>query len=230
MRDIPETVMLFAAGFGSRMRPLTHDRPKPMVTVAGRPLIDHALDQTRQIAPQNIVANLHYLPETLDQHLAGRDVRTILETPDILDTGGGVRNALPMLGAGPVFTLNTDAVWKGPSPLDILRDAWRPDDMDALLICIPLDQTHAYAGHGDFEIGPNGHLVRNGGLVYGGAQIIKTDRLVDIQEKAFSLNRLWDLLLADDRIFGVQYPGQWCDVGHPGGIPIAEALLADPDV
>ncbi|WP_299672493.1 nucleotidyltransferase family protein [uncultured Roseobacter sp.] len=230
MRDLPEFVMLFAAGFGARMRPLTNDRPKPMVEVAGRPLVDHALDQTRSIPRDQIIANLHYKPKMLQQHLDARGVKTVLESPEILDTGGGLRNALPHLGNGPVFTLNTDAVWKGPSPIELLHDAWRPEVMDALLICIPLEHSHAYDGTGDFDIDADGRLNRGQGHVYGGVQIIKTERLSEIEATTFSLNLIWDLMLAHRRVFGLSYPGQWCDVGHPAGIAVAEALLAAEDV
>ncbi|WP_187428490.1 N-acetylmuramate alpha-1-phosphate uridylyltransferase [Roseobacter fucihabitans] len=230
MRDIPQSLMLFAAGFGARMRPLTNDIPKPMVRVAGRPLIDYALDQTNGVEIDRIVANMHYKPAPLETHLAGTGVQTVLETPEILDTGGGLRNALPLLGPGPVFTLNTDAVWLGPSPLAWLRDAWRPNDMDALLMCIPVAQTHGYAGQGDFQIGPNGHLTRGQGQVYGGAQIIKTERLAEIGETKFSLNVLWDLMHAENRLFGLSYPGDWCDVGHPAGVETAQNQLARRDV
>ncbi|WP_299501474.1 nucleotidyltransferase family protein [uncultured Roseobacter sp.] len=230
MRDTPGSLMLFAAGFGTRMRPLTDDRPKPMVEVAGRPLIDHALDQTAQIAPDRIVVNLHYKPEPLLKHLAGTGVQTLLETPDILDTGGGLRNALPRLGTAPVFTLNTDAIWIGPSPIAMLQEAWRPEVMDALLVCVPLRNTHSHGGQGDFEIDPQCRLMRGRAHVYGGAQIIKTDRLDEIAEEKFSLNRLWDLMLAEGRIYGLEYPGHWCDVGQPDSINVAENLLAGQDV
>ncbi len=230
MRDHPGSVMLFAAGFGARMRPLTDDRPKPLVEVAGRPLIDHALDQITDIPPERIVANLHYKPEQLKHHLTTIGVQTVTEKPDILDTGGGLRNALPQLGSGPVFTLNTDTIWAGPSPVDILRAAWKPETMDALLVCVPLENTHAYGGNGDFLLDAEGQLSRGPGLVYGGAQIVKTDLLHTIPEPAFSLNRVWDLMRAEGRLFGVRYPGHWCDVGHPAGVGIAEALLADGHV
>lgn len=230
MRDFPESVMLFAAGFGTRMRPLTNDRPKPMIEVSGKPLIDHALDQVTEIPSQRIVANLHYKPERLARHLATKGVQTVLETPTILDTGGGLRNALPLLGTAPVFTLNTDAIWKGPSPLDVLREAWQPDVMDALLVCVAVAQTLAYDGQGDFEISPDGQLNRGVGHVYGGAQIVKTDRLNAVDQDQFSLNVLWDMMRADNRLYGVRYPGHWCDVGHPSGIELAETLLARDDV
>ncbi|MBM1815640.1 nucleotidyltransferase family protein [Pseudosulfitobacter pseudonitzschiae] len=224
MRDT--AVMIFAAGFGTRMRHLTQDRPKPMVPVAGRPLIDHALEMVQAIAPDRIVANLHYLPEVLETHLAGTGVQTVTETGAILETGGGLRNALPMLGAGPVFTVNPDAIWTGSNPLQALRAAWDPAQMDALLMCVPVAQAVGYAGQGDFAVGNDGWLKRGPGAVYGGVQIIKTDRLAEIAEDSFSLNVLWDMMLQDNRLFGITHMGRWCDVGHPEGIALAEAMLA----
>jgi len=218
--------MLFAAGFGTRMKHLTADRPKPMVPVGGRPLIDHAIALAQDIAPPRIVANLHYRPETLAAHLKGAGVETVLEMPQILETGGGLRNALPLLGAGPVITMNTDAVWHGPNPLRLLLDAWDPARMDALLMGIPPERAQEHRGAGDFAIDGDGRLTRGAGVVYGGVQIIKTGLLRDIAEQAFSLNRLWDVMLAARRMYGLRYDGDWCDVGHPAGVKTAEALLA----
>ena len=217
--------MMFAAGFGTRMKHLTQDQPKPMVQVAGRPLIDHALDLAESIVPDHIVVNLHYKPEPLQRHLLGRDVRTIVETPDILETGGGLRNALPWLGKGPVFTMNTDAIWAGPNPLTLLLDAWDPSAMDALLIGIPVPQAVGHAGSGDFTMADDGRLTRGPGVIYGGVQIIKTTLLETIPQRAFSLNLLWDQMLEQQRIYGLAYPGHWCDVGHPEGITLAEDML-----
>ncbi|MBB3994153.1 MurNAc alpha-1-phosphate uridylyltransferase [Sulfitobacter undariae] len=219
-------VMLFAAGFGTRMKHLTADRPKPMVEVAGRPLIDHAIELAQDIAPPVIVANLHYLPDQLQTHLAPLGVKTIIEAPEILETGGGLRNALPLLGAGPVITMNTDAIWHGPNPLRLLLDAWNPDQMDALLMGIPPEHALEHSGAGDFTLAPNGQLTRGAGVVYGGVQIIKTDLLAEVKETAFSLNLIWDQMLAKGRLHGLRYPGRWCDVGHPGGVTTAEELLA----
>lgn len=230
MRDDPQAVMLFAAGFGTRMGALTADRPKPMIPVAGRPLVDHALDLVTSAHIACKVANLHYKPDMLAAHLAGRDVALSLETPDILETGGGLRQALPLLGEGPVFTLNTDAVWHGPNPLELARAAWDPDLMDALLVCIAPDMAAGHAGRGDFVLDAQGRMTRGPGLIYGGAQIIKTDGLSAIPEKAFSLNVLWDRMLAEGRLFGISYPGQWCDVGHPDGILLAERMIGYRDV
>jgi N-acetyl-alpha-D-muramate 1-phosphate uridylyltransferase len=230
MRDTPKSVMMFAAGFGTRMKHLTQDQPKPMVNVAGRPLIDHALDLANAIAPDRIVANLHYKPDPLLAHLKGRKVQTIVETPDILETGGGLRNALPLLGKGPIFTMNTDAIWAGPNPLAMLQGAWNPDIMDALLIGIPTAQAVGHSGTGDFVMDQDGRLTRGPGVIYGGVQIIKTDLLETIPDRAFSLNLLWDKMLTMGRMYGVRYTGKWCDVGHPEGITLAENMLRDANV
>lgn len=228
MRNDPTSVMLFAAGFGTRMKHLTQDRPKPMINVSGKPLIAHALDLAREIEPDQIVANLHYKPQMLVEYLVPRGVHVIHEEPDILETGGGLKNALPVLGESPVFTLNTDAIWSGPNPLQLLKVAWDPVRMDALLVCVPLGNAVAHSGQGDFLIAPSGALTRGPGEIYAGAQIIRTDRLHDIAEGKFSLNLLWDMMLAGGRLFGLSYPGKWCDVGHPHGIAAAEKLLDNP--
>ncbi|WP_420585514.1 nucleotidyltransferase family protein [Ruegeria sp.] len=227
MTQHPDAVMLFAAGFGTRMGALTKDRPKPLIEVAGRPLIDHALDLVDDLGPDRTVANLHYLPDQLETHLAPKGVLLSHEQPEILETGGGLRAALPLLGPGPVYTLNTDAIWAGPNPLALLRAAWDPDRMDALLMCVPVEQTIGHAGPGDFTADVQGRITRGPGLVYGGAQIMKTDGLAAISDGAFSLNVLWDQMHKQGRLFAATYPGRWCDVGRPEGIALAEGLIAD---
>lgn len=222
--------MVFAAGFGTRMKHLTAHQPKPLIKVGGRALIDHAIDLGRDVAAAPIVANLHYLPDMLETHLDGSGVQTIHEIPDILETGGGLKNALPVLGNGPVATLNSDAVWAGPNPLRLLLEAWDPVRMDALLTCIPLDRVHGRKGKGDFHVDDAGRLHRGGEYVYGGAQIMKTDGLRDVTDHAFSLNVVWNMMAEQGRLFGLPYPGHWCDVGHPDGIAEAEAMLADHHV
>ena len=164
--------MLFAAGFGTRMKHLTAHQPKPLVQVGGKALIDHSIDLARAITPKTIVANLHYLPQMLVDHLSGTEVQTVTEAPDVLETGGGLRNALPLLGTDPVFTMNTDAIWKGANPLQQALDIWDPIEMDALLVCVPVAQTVGYSGDGDFTIASDGRLARGAGVVYGGIQII----------------------------------------------------------
>lgn len=221
--------MLFAAGFGTRMGALTATCPKPLIKVAGKPLIDHALGVVADAGIGTVVVNTHYLPEMMQTHLADQNL-TLLHEPDILETGGGLRNALPHLGKGPVFTFNSDAVWKGKNPLTKLANRWDPDQMDALLLLIPPTQARGHQGVGDFILGKNGALTRGPGLVYSGAQIIKTDRLHNIASTKFSLNLLWETMIANGRIFGVAYNGGWCDVGTPEGIIIAANLLEGANV
>jgi len=217
--------MLFAAGFGTRMGALTATQPKPMVQVAGRPLVDHTLDLVWPMNLARIVANLHYKPESLAAHLAHSNVALSHEQPDILDTGGGLRAALPLLGSDPVYTLNTDAIWLGDNPLKLLENAWQPDKMDALLMCIPPENSAGHAGKGDFVADATGKLSRGPGLIYSGAQIIRTDALKMVRDTAFSLNVIWDEMIKNERIFGLTYQGKWCDVGQPESIAIAETLL-----
>lgn len=227
MTENPRAVMLFAAGFGTRMGALTKDRPKPLIEVAGRPLIDHALDLIKPLQPLRVVANTHYRADQMAAHLAPKGVLISYETPQILETGGGLRAALPILGPGPVFTLNSDAIWAGPNPLQLLQDHWDPNQMDALLLCIRTGQTLGHTGPGDFTRDHTGRISRGEGLVYGGAQILKTEGLSEIAEDAFSLNVLWDRMMQKKRLFALSYPGRWCDVGSPEGISLAEGLIAD---
>lgn len=230
MRHDPRALMIFAAGFGTRMGALTAARPKPLIEVAGRPLIDHALALAEGQGLARIVVNAHYLAEQVTAHLDGRPgVSVTVEAPEILDTGGGLRAALPLLGPGPVFTLNSDAVWTGPNPLATLRAAWDPARMDALLLLVPRESAAGHGGPGDFVHAEGGALARGPGLVYSGAQIVNPERLAAMPEGAFSLNRLWDALIPECRLHGVVHPGGWCDVGHPAAIALAEALLAEAD-
>lgn len=221
-------LMIFAAGFGTRMGALTADRPKPMIPVAGRPLIDHALEVGQAAGCAPMVVNLHYLGDRIAAHLRGRGVRLAWERDRILDTGGGLRAALPLLGPGPVATLNADAVWTGPNPIDTLRAAWDPARMEALLLLAPL--TALAGARADFARDAAGRLARHAvaggaGLAYLGAQILIPDGLHAMDEPVFSLNRLWDRMIARGTLFGAIHPGGWCDVGHPAGIAAAEALL-----
>jgi MurNAc alpha-1-phosphate uridylyltransferase len=222
--------MLFAAGFGTRMGALTAARPKPLIEVAGKPLLDHALDLVTAHGPSRIVVNTHYLSDQIASHLAGRDIAISDEKPDILETGGGLRKARPLLGDGPVFTMNTDAVWSGPNPLAQLAAAWNPDQMDALLLCIPPEHAVGHAGTGDFVTDATGRASRGPGAVYTGLQILKTEGLAKIPDRAFSLNILWNQMLDTGRLHAALYPGQWCDVGTPDGIALAESMLRTADV
>ena len=227
MRRFP--VMLFAAGFGTRMGALTQTIPKPLISIAGRPLLDHALDLCCADIVSHKVINLHYLGHQIARHLAGRDVALAYEDP-ILETGGGLRAALPLLGDGPVMTLNTDAVWTGQNPLAELSAAWDDTRMDGLLLLAPLRRALGHTGTGDFLMNASGQINRaNGapGTVYLGAQILRTDQLAEVPERVFSLNLLWDQMIAKGRAFGLIHKGGWCDVGQPSSIALAEGMLND---
>ena len=174
----PSHAMVFAAAFGTRMGHLTDDRPKPLIDVAGRPLLDHALAATEGAGVQAIV-NAHYKSEMVEAHLkTHKNAELLVERPNILETGGGLKAALPRLGNEPVFTLNSDAVWSGPNPLQCLKDAWIPSQMGALLLLVPLERTVGYTRAGNFAADAQGRLSRNTeGMVYTGAQILHTDGL-----------------------------------------------------
>ncbi len=222
-------LMILAAGFGTRMGALTADRPKPLIEVAGRPLIDHALEVAAGAGVAPVVVNLHYKAEMLAAHLEGRGVRLSWERERILDTGGGLKAALPLLGGGPVFALNADVAWTGENPLRQLEAAWDPARMDALLMLLPAAKATGFAGPGDFMMDGEGRLARaNGrpGFAYLTAQILDPAILAEIPDEVFSFNRVWDLLIARGRAYGLIHKGGWCDVGNPAGIALAESLLA----
>jgi MurNAc alpha-1-phosphate uridylyltransferase len=221
--------MLFAAGLGTRMRHLTADRPKPLVPVAGRPLITRALDLARDAGACPIVVNTHYLSAMLETYLAGTGVLISPEPDEILETGGGLKQALPLLGHGPVMTMNPDAIWRGPNPLSMLQAAWDPERMDALLLVQAVATVRGRGGKADFVMDNQGRLTRahdSEGTVYLGAQILQTEAVASFPERVFSLNRIWDRMIASGRAFGLPYPGEWCDVGSPEGLAEAEAMLA----
>ncbi|HEU0223660.1 MAG TPA: nucleotidyltransferase family protein [Paracoccaceae bacterium] len=225
--------MIFTAGFGTRMGRLTFDRPKPLLEVAGRALIDHALDRVAAAGIPRAVLNLHYRGDLIRAHLSGRDrpeLQFSEEQPEILETGGGLKAALPLLGKGPVLTLNPDAVWAGADPLAALRTAWEPGRMEALLCLVPREAALGHPGRGDFFLAPDGRLSRRGAAsnapyVYAGAQILGTERIRDHPATIFSLNRVWDGMLAEGRLFGIVHRGAWVDVGTSEGLGLAEALM-----
>jgi MurNAc alpha-1-phosphate uridylyltransferase len=218
-------VMIFAAGLGTRMGDLVKDRPKPLVQVGQHTLLDHALSFVNIPALGRKVVNVHYKAEMVIDHLSDHDVLFSDERGELLETGGGLRKALPLLDSPVVATLNTDAVWTGPNPFETLLANWDADKMDALLLLAPLENVHGHPGSGDFILDEECRLRRGRGLVYTGAQIIKTDGLGDMPDGSFSLNLLWDAIADKSRLFGVGYAGQWCDVGRPSSIPVAEELL-----
>ncbi len=219
------SAMIFAAGRGTRMLDLTRTRPKPLIEVAGKPLIDHAHALTIDAGIQNTVVNAHYLGDQIASHFNGRNVQISNEPDALLETGGGLKHALPLLGADPVITLNSDAVWTGPNPIKRLMEAWDPDRMEALLMLVSNQNAVGHKGKGDFLMSETGRLTRGPGLTFTGCQIIKTNRIATRPETVFSLNPVWDEMIQEDGVFGICHDGNWCDVGHPEGIKLAEDML-----
>ena len=216
--------MIFAAGLGTRMGALTRDRPKPLIEVAGRPLIDQALGFAKEAGASPIVVNVHWKADQLRAHLAQEPVRISDESERLLETGGGLKAALPLLGNDPVWTINSDAAWGGPNPLRALARAWRPG-MDALLLLVPRGRALGHAGAGDFVLDSSGRLARGTDHVYTGAQILRTEGLSEVADPVFSLNRLWDRAAERGGLHGLVHEGHWCDVGRPENLALAERVL-----
>ncbi len=223
--------MILAAGFGTRMGALTAMRPKPLIPVAGRALLDHAITAARA-GGGRIAVNAHYRADQIAAHLAAHhpDIALSVEAPAILDSGGGIKRALPHLGTDPIATLNADAVWSGPDPLSLLVQGWDGARMGALVLLVPRARAVGRQGGGDFSPDAQGRLTwdrAEGGLIHTGAQLIAPALLADHPADVFSLRDIWQALMDEGRLFGVTYPGHWADVGHPEGLALAEAMLTD---
>ncbi len=227
----PRSIMIFAAGHGTRMGELTRFRPKPMIEVGNIALIDRALALADAAGISHQVVNTHYLGQQIAAHLRSRPSVVIShEGARALETGGGLKNALPRIKGETAFTLNPDAVWTGQNPLTALMHGWNNAEMDALLMLVPLTSATGHKGRGDFSLGPDGRLSRfrpgdPAPLVNTGAQIIRTAPVATFDETCFSLNVVWDRLIETRRLFGMVHPGGWADVGTPAGIAAAETLI-----
>jgi N-acetyl-alpha-D-muramate 1-phosphate uridylyltransferase len=226
--------MVLAAGLGLRMRPLTLERPKPLISVAGKPLLDYALDRVAAAGIGTAVVNTHYKGEMIAAHLKDRaDPRIVLSPEaDLLETGGGIKQALPELGNEPFLSVNADILWlDGPtSAIERLVRAWNPKEMDALLLLHPAVSAFGYDGKGDFHMDPIGRLTRRRSgeiapFVFAGVQILKPKLFADTPSGAFSTNLIWDRLLESERLYGVRHDGLWFHVGTPGSIAEVEERL-----
>jgi MurNAc alpha-1-phosphate uridylyltransferase len=227
-----DTAMVLAAGLGTRMRPLTDDKPKPMVVLAGRTLLDWALDRLAAAGVKRTVVNTHYFAETIHQHLAGRKGIVISHEDARLETGGGVLKALPELGTRPFFVVNSDAVWlDGASPaLSRLAAAWDDARMDALLLLQPVDAAIGYAGCGDYRM-ESGRLYRRTGdeaapFLFAGVQVLHPRLFRDAPDGPFSLNVLYDKAQAAGRLYGLAHDAEWFHVGTPEDLAATEDFLA----
>jgi MurNAc alpha-1-phosphate uridylyltransferase len=224
--------MVLAAGLGLRMRPITLTLPKPLVPVAGRTMLDRVLDHLDQTGADLKVVNLHWLGETIRSHLDGQPDIVFSDEKELLETGGGVAKALPLLGADPFFVCNADIIWTdaGEPALSRLARAFDPARMDGLLLLSPVATAFGYEGRGDFHLGADGRLTRRKPdettpFLFAGVQILHP-RLFDFHPGgAFSLNLLYDKAIAAGRLFGVVHEGGWYHVGTPAALSEAEALL-----
>ncbi len=230
------TAMVLAAGLGKRMRPLTATRPKPLVEVAGKPLLDHVLDRLRASGIGRVVVNVHYLADALEAHLKRKasdlDIRISNERDVLLETGGGVAKALPLIPDDPFLIVNSDNLWvDGPvDAIRLLADHWDDAQMDALLLLIPLARAYCHSGQGDFHMDPLGHLRRRSPgrvapFVFTGVQIVSKRLFTDIPEGPFSFNLFWDRAIAAGRAYGLAHHGLWFDVGTPPAIGKTETIL-----
>ena len=236
--DVPQVAMVMAAGLGKRMRPLTASKPKPLVKVAGKPLIDHVLDRLCAAGVRKVVVNVHYLADALEAHLATHAKGLTVEISDerelLLETGGGLVHAGSMIDCDPFLAINSDNLWiDGPADtLKLLASHWDGDKMDALLLLVPHARAMNHNGLGDFHLDRAGKLRRRGRsrvapFVFTGIQIVSKALLKDAPNGPFSTNILWDRAIAAGRCFGAVHQGLWFDVGKPQSIKATEQVLAN---
>jgi len=226
--------MALAAGLGKRMRPITWNTPKPLLTVDGRTLLDRALDRLEEVGVENAVVNVHYLGDRVIQHLKKREEPklTFSEEEDLLETGGGVKLALPHLGTDPFYVVNSDTLLlNGPTlALERMAERWDADEMDALLLVHSTVDAYGYEGKGDFEIDPMGKVTRRkeheiSPYLFTGVQILHPKVFEGTPDGKFSLNVVYDKLIEQERLYAVVHDGEWFHVGTPDGLDQAEEFM-----
>jgi len=227
--------MVLAAGLGRRMRPITDNLPKPLVPLAGKTLLDRALDQLQAVNVSAATVNLHYLGDMIEDHLAARSKPRITfswETDLLLETGGGVAAALMTLGNNSFYVVNADIAWEdGSHPaLSRLAEFWRDDTMDALLLLYPIAQATGYDGAGDYRYDDQGVLTRRrddatAPYVFCGVQLLHPRLFADAPAGPFSLTRLYDEAEVSGRLFGIVHDGAWHHIGTPAGLAEAEEIF-----
>jgi MurNAc alpha-1-phosphate uridylyltransferase len=234
--EVPRTAMIMAAGLGKRMRPLTATRPKPLIEVSGKALLDHVLEKLRAAGVEKVVVNVHYLADALEAHLASRDhgLEVVIsdERNQLMETGGGLIQALPLIDCDPFLALNSDNLWiDGPADtVKLLASQWDDARMDALLLLVPQARALNNKGMGDFHMDRTGRLRRRershvAPFVFTGIQMVSKRLLRDAPGGPFSTNVLWDRAIEEGRAFGAVHQGLWFDVGTPQSIPMTEAAL-----
>ncbi|MCR4265701.1 nucleotidyltransferase family protein [Nitratireductor sp. ZSWI3] len=232
---MPDTAMVLAAGLGKRMRPITDTVPKPLVKIAGKTLVDWALDTLADAGVGTAVVNVHHLADQMEAHLAGRRAPRVVisdERDRLLDSAGGVIKALPRLGDAPFFILNADTFWldEGMPNLQRLALAWNGEAMDILLMVADFDQATGHSGSVDFVMDEAGRLRRaqkgETGVIYAGAIILHPRLFAGAGSEPQSLNAYFDAAAAGGRLFGMRMGGDWITVGTPDAIAPAEAVVA----
>ncbi len=233
----PRRAMVLAAGLGTRMRAFNGHLPKPLVQVGGKALIDHVLDRLAAEGVGEAIVNVHYLADQLEAHLAARARPTIVisdERAELLNTGGGIVKALPLLGAAPFYLINSDTIWIDGVKSNLARLADEFDDaaMDALLLLAPTATSIGYAGRGDFSMKPDGRLIRRPErevvpFVYAGAAILSPRLFADSPKGAFSLTTLFDRAMEAERLHGLRLEGVWMHVGTPEAVAAAEEAILE---
>lgn len=236
---VPATAMVMAAGLGKRMRPLTATRPKPLVEVQGRTLIDHTFDHLRAAGVKRAIVNVHYLADQMEAHLKARvtDIELLIsdERRQLMETGGGIVQARDLIGDQPFLCVNSDNLWVD-GPIDAIRGLaaqWDDARMDALLLLVPLARAHSHRGQGDFRLDALGRITerrkpgRLAPFVYTGVQILSPRVIRDWPEGPFSTNLFWNRAMEAGRLWGVVHQGLWFDVGTPAAVGAAEAVLAE---
>jgi N-acetyl-alpha-D-muramate 1-phosphate uridylyltransferase len=234
--EAPRNAMVLAAGLGQRMRPITTHLPKPLVVVGGHTMLDHALDRLAEAGVTHAVVNVHWLADQIEAHVATRTVPQITisdERDQLLETGGGVKKALPLLGREPFLHVNSDSLWveTGHSNILAMGAAWSSHDMDMLLLLAQKDTSYGYEGAGDFTRNSTGQLARRSThetapFVYAGVAIIKPELFENTPDGPFSLNLLFDRCIVSGRLHGHVLDGQWLHVGTPEAIPEANKRFA----
>ncbi|KKX26608.1 nucleotidyltransferase family protein [Rhizobium sp. LC145] len=231
--------MVLAAGLGTRMRPITDTMPKPLVPVAGRPMIDYALDVLADAGVTCAAVNVHHFADRVEAHLQAYPRMEILisdERAHLMNSGGGLAKGLRLLEPGLLYVMNADLFWIGEIPgrktnLQRLAEFFDPATMDMALLCVPLERTTGHNGKKDFQLDPDGRLsrYREGGdnpVVYAGAIVMHSSLFDDAPEDAFNLNIYFDRAIANGRLHGLVMEGHWITVGTPEALPQAEAVIA----
>lgn len=239
MTLVPLTqAVVLAAGLGTRLRPITDTMPKPLVPVAGKPMIDYGLDALADAGVSRAVVNVHHFADRMEAHLAAYPRLDIIisdERAELMNSGGGLKKGLSLLSPGIAYVMNADLFWIGEAPdaptnLQKLAGFFDPERMDMALLCVPLERTTGHNGKRDFQLDQDGRLSRyvdgDNAVVYAGAIVLHSSLLDDAPDDAFNLNIYFDRAISKGRLFGLVMDGEWITVGTPDALPEAEAVIA----